>query len=255
MDWLSWLSKTTLDPSLVCEYGLTFEQNQLEADDLPYFNHEFLQSMGISVAKHRLEILKLASKETGPTRGSASTNGFSKLVSAIARTRKSIRKRISKLVSPSGEREERAPPAVPELEWRAAAAALTPPPQLPVLKRRQAKSGPLDFKRVQQEGLVYSKSKSSLKLSGPLDGKAHERLVFAYRSPKICATPPADGVLLGQVSPRMGVARPMEARRSSPMVRSGNGTPRGGRNYYGGGDVEFDEQSLWTALFQDMKPT
>lgn len=63
MDWFSWLSKTALDPSLVYEYGLAFAHNELEEDDIPYFNHEFLQSMGISVAKHRLEILKLAGKQ------------------------------------------------------------------------------------------------------------------------------------------------------------------------------------------------
>ncbi|KAL0441666.1 UNVERIFIED_CONTAM: hypothetical protein Sradi_0105500 [Sesamum radiatum] len=63
MDWFTWLSKTALDPSLVYEYGLAFAQNELEEDDIPYFNHEFLQSMGISVAKHRLEILKLAGKD------------------------------------------------------------------------------------------------------------------------------------------------------------------------------------------------
>ncbi|KAL8457008.1 hypothetical protein ACS0TY_035010 [Phlomoides rotata] len=62
MDWLSWLSKTGLEASLVYEYGQTFAENELEQDDLPYFNHEFLQSMGISIAKHRIEILKLARK-------------------------------------------------------------------------------------------------------------------------------------------------------------------------------------------------
>lgn len=63
MDWFSWLSKTTLHPSLVYEYGLALAQNELEHEDILYFNHEFLQSIGISIAKHRLEILKLARKD------------------------------------------------------------------------------------------------------------------------------------------------------------------------------------------------
>lgn len=63
MDWFTWLSKTGLNPALVYEYGLAFTRNELEEDDIPYFDHEFLQSMGISVAKHRLEILKLARKQ------------------------------------------------------------------------------------------------------------------------------------------------------------------------------------------------
>ncbi|KAK4735714.1 hypothetical protein R3W88_009975 [Solanum pinnatisectum] len=65
MDWFSWLSKTSLDPSLLYDYAIIFAHNQLDQDDIPYFNHEFLQSMGISIAKHRLEILKLATKEKG----------------------------------------------------------------------------------------------------------------------------------------------------------------------------------------------
>ncbi|CDO98191.1 unnamed protein product [Coffea canephora] len=63
MDWFSWLSKTSLDPSTAYDYALTFAQNELEEDDIAHFNHEFLQSMGISLAKHRLEILKFARKD------------------------------------------------------------------------------------------------------------------------------------------------------------------------------------------------
>ncbi|GAA0175295.1 hypothetical protein LIER_28493 [Lithospermum erythrorhizon] len=63
MDWFTWLSKTSLDPSLIYEYGLAFVHNELEQEDLAHFTHDFLQSMGINTAKHRLEILKLAKKE------------------------------------------------------------------------------------------------------------------------------------------------------------------------------------------------
>ncbi|RVW30507.1 hypothetical protein CK203_098840 [Vitis vinifera] len=82
MDWFSWLSKTGLEPSLVYEYALAFSQNELEEEDISYFNHEFLQSMGISIAKHRLEILKLARKEKG-----ASPRAMSRLIIAIKRTK------------------------------------------------------------------------------------------------------------------------------------------------------------------------
>jgi len=60
MDWHAWLSGARLEPALVYEYALVFARNELEADDVAFFDHEFLHSMGISVAKHRLEILKLA---------------------------------------------------------------------------------------------------------------------------------------------------------------------------------------------------
>lgn len=101
MDWFSWLSKTTLDPSLVYEYGLAFAHNELEEEDISYFNHEFLQSMGISIAKHRLEILKLAKKEKG---GSRTTYPISRILGAIKKTRRSLANYIRGLV----RREDRA---------------------------------------------------------------------------------------------------------------------------------------------------
>lgn len=89
MDWFSWLSKTKLDPSLVYEFGLVFAQNELEEEDIVYFNHEFLQSMGISIAKHRLEILKIARKEKGKF-----PRPMSRLLLAIKRTKKCLAKYI-----------------------------------------------------------------------------------------------------------------------------------------------------------------
>ncbi|KAG4154592.1 hypothetical protein ERO13_D03G060605v2 [Gossypium hirsutum] len=89
MDWFSWLSKTGLAPSFVYEYALAFSHNELEEEDIVYFNHEFLQSMGISIAKHRLEILKLARKERGVT-----PRPFSRLLLAIKRTKRSLGKYI-----------------------------------------------------------------------------------------------------------------------------------------------------------------
>ncbi|KAK7261971.1 hypothetical protein RIF29_28298 [Crotalaria pallida] len=85
MDWFSWLSKTGLEPSIVYEYGLVFSHNELEQEDILYFNHEFLQSMGISIAKHRLEILKLARKHKGKL-----TDTLSRLMVAIKSTKKSF---------------------------------------------------------------------------------------------------------------------------------------------------------------------
>ncbi|XP_054784780.1 uncharacterized protein LOC129291453 [Prosopis cineraria] len=85
MDWFSWLSRTGLEPSLVYEYGLAFAHNELEEEDIVYFNHEFLQSMGISIAKHRLEILKLARKEKGK-----SPPAVARLIVAIKRTKRCL---------------------------------------------------------------------------------------------------------------------------------------------------------------------
>ncbi|KAH7564983.1 hypothetical protein ACOSQ2_021319 [Xanthoceras sorbifolium] len=88
MDWFSWLSKTGLEACLVYEYGVVFSQNELEEDDIAYFNHEFLQSMGISIAKHRLEILKLARKEK--VGGSRPRPTMSRLLVAIKTSKRSL---------------------------------------------------------------------------------------------------------------------------------------------------------------------
>ncbi|CAN4100180.1 unnamed protein product [Withania somnifera] len=108
MDWFSWLSKTELEPSLVYECGLAFAHNELEQEDIAYFNHEFLQSMGISIAKHRLEILKLAKKERGDV-----PNTMSKLLLAMKRTKK----RFSKYFRTWIRREESALALVPRRSY------------------------------------------------------------------------------------------------------------------------------------------
>lgn len=105
MDWFSWLSKTGLEPSLVYEYGLCFAHNELEEEDIIYFNHEFLQSMGISIAKHRLEILKLARKEKGK-----SPHAVARLMVAIKRTKKCFADYVRRLIH---HREESALVVVP----------------------------------------------------------------------------------------------------------------------------------------------
>jgi hypothetical protein len=115
MDWFSWLSKTGLEPSLVYEYGLAFAHNELEEEDIAYFNHEFLQSMGVSIAKHRLEILKLARKEKG-----SSSRAMARVLVAIKRTKRSLAKYVRTWV----HREESALVLVPKpgygTRWRGA---------------------------------------------------------------------------------------------------------------------------------------
>ncbi|XP_020206444.1 uncharacterized protein LOC109791549 [Cajanus cajan] len=114
MDWFSWLSKTGLEPTLVYEYGLTFAHNELEEEDIIYFNHEFLMSMGISIAKHRLEILKLARKVKGkrpPPRPVA------RLMVAIKRTKRCLANYIRTFIG-SCEEESSALVVVPSSRTR-----------------------------------------------------------------------------------------------------------------------------------------
>ncbi|KAJ9141062.1 hypothetical protein P3X46_031642 [Hevea brasiliensis] len=263
MDWFSWLSRSGLDPSLTYEYGLAFARNELQEEDLSHFNHEFLQSMGISIAKHRLEILKLAKKEVG-----TGTTGLSKFIFAINKTKKSLKKCISKLVF----HEESVFKALPEPprcreQWRGALTRkyksdkelqVEKPPVLRT--RRQANSGPLDGRVPENlmlnhrnlklsgpldgrvpENLMPMPNNKSFKLSGPLEGKVNDRLVFAYRSPNPKLYGTSDGIVQQRLT--AGCRSPIISR---PLdgIKQGRVTTD-----------DYDDQSLWSHLFQDMKPT
>ncbi|XWS70769.1 hypothetical protein CRYUN_Cryun03dG0077300 [Craigia yunnanensis] len=248
MDWYSWLSKCALEPSLIYEYGLAFSRNELQKEDLAYVNHEFLQSMGISVAKHRLEILKLARKEVGEA-----PNSLSKLILAINKTRKCFNKYVNKLV----HHENNAIKPLPEPvryrdQWRGALTRKCKSEkevkiEQPVPRTRKiAKSGPLDY-RGQEKLLVPPRS---LKLSGPLDRKMQEKLVFNYRSP--ITSGPIDiamaqqRLMLTNRSPKL--SGPLNyGRPPSPKVHGDYNKEKAG--------VDYSDHTLWAALFQDLKPT
>lgn len=238
MDWFSWLSRSSLDPSLIYEYGLAFARNELQREDLSYFNHEFLQSMGITVAKHRLEILKLAKKET-----EGSSKGLSRLVLAINKTKKRISKCINKLVFHEVEPIKTLPEPIrcSQDQWRGALMTSKHKElvkvEKPVVKpRRIAKSGPLDGRLSQEKLMMTNKS---LKLSGPLDTNMQERLVFTYRSP--ISSGPLDSRMYPNRSPK--ISGPLDRRPPSPRVY--NTKEKSG----------YDDPTLWAALFQDLKPT
>ncbi|XP_031131748.1 uncharacterized protein LOC116033129 [Ipomoea triloba] len=218
MDWYSWLSKSSsLEPSHVYEYGLVFTRNELKDEDLRHFNHEFLQSMGISVAKHRLEILKLARNKEA--RGlSTFVNKTKKLLAKMVphHHHHHHQRKVNKLMmNPYQER-----------------GLLRPG------KPRLLKSGPLD-RKVQvpvQEKMAITTTRSSL--SGPLDANkvVQERLMLPSCSP------------LGwggkMVFPTISQTKsgPLDATWTlmsmSPTTNHNN--PR---------------HSLWSLMFQDMKPT
>ncbi|PIN20319.1 hypothetical protein CDL12_06999 [Handroanthus impetiginosus] len=221
MDWFSWLSKTNLDPTIAYEYALSFVRNELQEEDLPYFNHEFLQSIGISVAKHRLEILKLAKKEV---RGRI--NGFSRLVLAMSKTRKLFtRWAFSKNSSqyPISELSPYRP------EKNLGHKAVIPS------RNNVMWSGPLD-RRMQGKLMVNSWSHS---VSGPLDGK----IMYPNWSPMVTA-PTKES--LGIVCRSPTISGSIDRWGLSPKV-----------SYCRTGKVGDDAgpQSLWSMMFQDLKPT
>ncbi|KAH7546284.1 uncharacterized protein LOC107415710 [Ziziphus jujuba] len=274
MDWFSWLSKTTLDTSHIYEYGLVFARNELQFDDITYFNHEFLQSMGISVAKHRLEILKLARKENGGT-----TKSLSRLIWAISKTRKSLVKYFSKLAFHDQEMSLKDFPdsAQSREYWKGVLLRRQRSEELkedrPVLKTRSmALSGPIDG-RV-HERLMAPNNTRNLKLSGPLDGRMHDRLLYTNRSPRFTRTLDGRAIVPERLmipipnnwSPKLSgpldyraddralsinrnpkLSGPLDGRAMSPKFCTPYEKDKG--------DDDFDDHSLWSALFQDMKPT
>ncbi|KAM1809108.1 hypothetical protein ACFX13_026627 [Malus domestica] len=265
MDWFTWLSKTGLEPSLIYDYGVVFTRNQLQLDDVNYFDHEFLQSMGISVAKHRLEILKLAKKETRL----GHPKSLSRLSWALIRTKKCFSKYFNKLAfqeeSFDGGGATPATPTRYQEHWRGAllrkhkscSEEVKDEKPMVVKTRSIALSGPLDG-RVQERLMAHNNP--SLKLSGPLDGKVHERLMYTNRSPRLTGpsfaslSPKLSGPLDGRTherimttnkSPRL--SGQLDGRVVSPKFCSPYEKERE--------DVDYDDHSLWTALFQDLKPT
>ncbi|KAK7304096.1 hypothetical protein RJT34_15140 [Clitoria ternatea] len=286
MDWFSWLSRTSLDPSLIYEYGLAFARNELQLEDAIYFNHEFLQSMGISIAKHRLEILKLAKKDDGGGGGGAAARNGKRLSGVI---KKCLRKCFSKLVSREDHQEVvMMKDMPPEPNWyqgkwkRAKHNGAHEEPKGDnnnnskgmQRSRTIALSGPLDGNgRIMHEKMMVNNSKV-MKLSGPLDVKVNngnncnERVVFASanRSP-IMTTRPLDGRFMGTLkSPRLSgpldgtrtmgnnnnrsprFPRPLDERVESPMGFSPYNKIRT--------DADYDDDYVsWPTMFEDLKPT
>ena len=235
VDWSSWLSKTRLDSSLIYEYSRAFTRNELQLEDVAHFNHEFLQSMGISVAKHRLEILKLAKKEA-----QGSSKSLLRLVWAINKTKRALTKNIGKWAFS----KDSARIALSDLnpyrsQWTGAlrkqSGSSEREEKVMVPKRSTMRSGPLD-RREQDRLMVTSRYVS---VSGPLDGKVQERMLLTNWSPT--TSRPMDGRLKERVgfpntSPRE--YGPLDGLGLSPKVDGENRVP-----------------SLWSLMFQDMKPT
>lgn len=230
MDWHSWLSRTGLEPSLIQEYGLTFTRNELGGEDMPHFNHEFLQSMGISIAKHRLEILKLARKEVG-----GSPRNLSRLVLAINSTKRLFTKKVGKWVFHKDTTHLPLLELSPyQAQWNGELR------KHKVTSKSPTRSGPLEFREQKQ----YIVPNRGLSVSGPLDGKMQEKLLLANWSPTISR--PKDGRTKGSL-----VIANRGPSLSGPLDGAGSKLKKPCDNV----KVDDEVQSLWSLMFQDMKPT
>ncbi|KAF3669762.1 putative F-box protein-like [Capsicum annuum] len=253
MDWYSWLSKTSLDQELVYEYGLVFNKNELQKEDLIYFNHEFLQSMDINVAKHRLEILKLARKEGagghgggggGGTTTTSSSNGLSRLVLAINKTKKLIAKNLSKLSLHRGSTHLALSELKPyRTQWTGALKKLESSKDqrqeraIITTRSMAMKSGPLD-RRMQDK---------FMSASGPLDGRVQEKLMYPNRSPMKSGPLDRRYKDTAVYPSRINKSGPLDVKCFSPRL-----------NHCCQEMIPADDgvvYSQWSLMFQDMKPT
>ncbi|KAK6944423.1 Sterile alpha motif domain [Dillenia turbinata] len=221
MNWFSWLSKSGLDPSLIYEYGLLLARNELREEDIVYFDHEFLQSMGISVAKHRLEILKLAKKVSIP----GSLNPIFKFLLALRKTKKCL----TKCVSGSVCHEDAALMVVPEPVPNSG------PLQGPLLRKQKSS--------LEVEQGKWMPTNRSPRVSGPLDPKTYEKMMLTSRSPRA----------LGPLDRRV-VSGPLDGRSLSPRLHNYNHNKEKVEGCDGVRARGFDE-SRWATMFHDMKPT
>lgn len=192
--------------------------------------------MGVSVAKHRLEILKLAKKEVGGGR-----NTLSRLILAINNAKKKIGRRIHKWVfhevGSTKAFPEPTPPARYQERWKAALKGNYESGK-EFQAQRMAKSGPLPL--VQDKLAVTN---GSLKLSGPLNTNMQDRLLFTYRSP--VSSGHLDGPIYAHRSPKLSGHR----RPPSPRIYTDHGKSK--ENF----GANYDDHSLWAAHFQDLRPT
>lgn len=217
MDWFSWLLKTGLEPSLVYEYGLAFAHNELEEEDIIYFDHEFLQSMGISIAKHRLEILKLASREKG---GGGSGKQKLRLMRPISRllvVAKRTKQRLATYIHTLAHKED-------------SKSALVVVPPSTTTRRRRKPSGSNNSNRGGWRGAMVKGNNKRLMLTNgnPMLSPmvAPGARVNCFSSPEVCD--------------------------SNTWEKGDSGGKGRLSSSFTGGAAE---ETRWDALFQDLKPT
>ncbi|KAK1392727.1 Sterile alpha motif (SAM) domain-containing protein [Heracleum sosnowskyi] len=229
MDWYSWLSKTGLDPLLTYKYGRIFTNSQLQENDITRFDHDFLQILGISVAKHRLEILKLSDK--------VNKDGTKLSIAlAIRRTKSLLGKYWTR---PRRTMLEQLRPWTSQ--WKKKET-------LPYNNKRHIlKSGPME--RTKEETYVLKNNRSVSK-SGPVDKKMQERLMStSWNSPSpLCG-------------PQYRTHRETPLHEKKAFSESGDGvkwssSPKVESHYTNKEIMSHDELgSIWSLMFEDIKPT
>ncbi|KAL6606743.1 hypothetical protein ACP70R_042396 [Stipagrostis hirtigluma subsp. patula] len=244
MDWYAWLCRAGLDPDVALEYALLFARNELGAADVRHLDHEFLASMGVAVAKHRLEILKLARRES-----SASSHGR-----AVAAAVTALPWRATRLLAAAVHRSARS--ALGRLRSSVArgrdrSAAVAAAPRLPALLPHRS---PL---RHRGGGRVAQWRKTCASPVAWRGGKPPLPLPLLTHASKPMLTgsagkPPRNGATTttakNKAAPAPAAA--IAGCLATPEVCSCDEDEEDE-------DVETDdgEETPWESMFQDLKPT
>lgn len=223
--------------------------------------------MGISIAKHRLEILKLVKKEEQEE--SLKPKNLSRVI------KKYIKKCMNKFVFRDDEDVNKKDMPVPMLlheqnwyqgKWKGALMKkhvseehVKEEKHVSMYRSRTMPySGPLDGRLMNEKKMVNNKA---LKLSGPIDGR------YTNRSP--LRNRPVDGRFTGTTTiksprvsgpldPRMLMLENRSPRRITSRTPVETDSPMGYTSPYNKpkGDFDYDdERTLWPTLFQDLNPT
>lgn len=229
MDWFTWLSRTDLDPSVAYEYALTFTHNELGQDDVAYFSHEFLQSMGVSIAKHRLEILKLARKKKG-----TSIHPVLWFMFAVRQTKSYVVKHIQSLVHRESARLSVVPTRNHSLRWKVAMLQRNQRLRVPVAKPEWQMLGDDGPRFVADHGILM------LTNGSPMEGSRSS----GSPGSSIWVESEANAES-GHITTAEALAKPWNSSFSRTSIHSPD------REYWSSSTDEIK----WDSMFKNMKPT
>lgn len=229
MDWFTWLSRTDLDPSVAYEYALTFTDNELGQDDVAYFSHEFLQSMGVSIAKHRLEILKLARKKKG-----RSIHPVLWFMFAMRQTKNYVVKHIQAMAHRESSRLSVVPARNHSLRWKVAMLQRNQRLRVPAAKPEWAMLGNDGPRLVPDHGILMLTNGSPME--GSRSSGSTESSIWVESEANAES---------GHITTAEALAKPWNTSFSRTSIHSPD------REYWSSSTDEIK----WDSMFKNMKPT
>ncbi|PVH48317.1 hypothetical protein PAHAL_4G306700 [Panicum hallii] len=241
MDWYAWLCRAGLHPDVALDYALLFARNELGADDVRHLDHEVLTSMGVAVAKHRIEILKLARKESSSRAAVTALpwRATRLLAAAVRRSARSALGRLRASVSSAASRGlDRARGSGRD---RAAAAvhALATPGRAPLPARHR---GGRAARGWGWGAIVASPVAAARGGKPPLPLP----MVLAQVSRPVVLTSSCAATVKALPAPPGPVAS---------VVAADDGHGEEESDGDGEGEMDGGEEMRWESMFQDLKPT